>query len=83
VPGGGHSATRPPGRAQLEVARTDRRWLALVAVMFVLVVSLLFGAFAIYRWTGPHVEVTLLLRRLRNMARWFIPRHRQPHKWWW
>jgi hypothetical protein len=53
-----------------------------VAGAFALSVGILFGALALYHLTGPHPEVTVLLRRLRALAKWLIPRQRHPPKWW-
>jgi hypothetical protein len=65
------------------VARADRRWFLITFGVFALSVGLIFGARALYRWTGPHPGMTLFFRRLRRWARWIIPRHRRHRKWWW
>jgi len=72
-----------PGRAAQEVARADRRWFLAVAIVFGASIVGLTGGLALYRLTGPHPQVTLLLRRLRRIVHWVIPRSRNPPKWWW
>ena len=58
---------RPP-REDDEVARGDRRWFLAAVLVFTGSVGGLFGAREIYHATGPHPEVTLLVRRLKSYA---------------
>ena len=74
---------RRPSRATREVLRTDRRWFLASAAIFGLSIAGFAASVAVYRWTGPHPRVTLLVRRLRAFARWVIPRQKRPPKWWW
>jgi hypothetical protein len=55
------------------VARSDLRWLLAWIAVFVASILLLLGAHRIYRWTGPHPQVTVFIRRLKHHARWLIP----------
>src|SRR4051812_24192754 len=73
---------RRPDRATREVVNTDRRWFLFAAAVFALSIASFAGAFAVYRWTGPHPRITLLIRRARAFARWVIPRQKRPPKWW-
>lgn len=56
-----------------ELVRSDRRWLFVVVAAFVGSVGLLYGAYRIYKATGPHPEVTLFIRRAKYVAHWFLP----------
>ena len=76
-------ATRKLPRATREVMRTDRRWLLVSAIVLLVLVALSFAALAVYHWTGPHPRITLLLRQLRALARWIIPRHGRARSGWW
>jgi len=55
-------------RRDTEVARTDRRWLLIAVAVFAGSVGGLFAARAVYQATGPHPQVTLLVRRLKRYA---------------
>jgi hypothetical protein len=55
------------------VARSDLRWLLAWIAVFVASILLLLGAHQVYRWTGPHPQVTVFIRRLKHHARWLIP----------
>ena len=57
-----------------EVALVDRRWLAIAAIVFVASIAACVLAYWILRVTGPHPEIWTLLRRLRRVARWVLPR---------
>jgi hypothetical protein len=61
-------------RTAQEVARSDRRWLLAVIAVFAASMAVFFGAYQIYRATGPHPEVTLLLRRAKGVAKRILPR---------
>jgi hypothetical protein len=69
----GMGGSRPITRHQREVLRIDRRWLVTWMVSFVGSLLLFFGAYAIYKATGPHPQMTVFLRALRHEARWLIP----------
>jgi hypothetical protein len=56
-----------------EVRRVDRRWLVAWVGVFVLLLGGFAGLHQIYRWTGPHPEVTVFIRRVKHHARWLIP----------
>jgi hypothetical protein len=69
----GVGESRVLSRHQREVRQSDRRWLAIWLASFA---SSLLGvgmAYALYKATGPHPQVTLLLRQLRHEVRWLIP----------
>ena len=83
VRGVSRPAARKTDRATREVHRSDRRWFLITAVVFGVSIVGLFGGLALYRWTGPHPQITLFIRRVRGFARWVIPRQRRPPKWWW
>jgi hypothetical protein len=51
----------------------DRRWLVTWVLSFVLSLGIFFGSYAIYKATGPHPQVTALLRVIRHEVRWLIP----------
>jgi hypothetical protein len=72
--GGNEVATRRPApSAHEEVARSDRRWLLLAAGVFLGACALLGCAIALYRLTGPHPDVTLLVRSVKRVARQLVP----------
>lgn len=73
------SVSRPPqgSRAEREVERADRRWFVAAAVVFTVSLGLSFGAHRLYRATGPHPEMVLFMRRVRGLARRFLPRWRR------
>ncbi len=75
--------SRVTQHARREVVRADRRWLALTLLVFVVAMAVFVGGLALYRMTGPHPAVTLLLRQLRGWAKWVIPRHRRVRWGWW
>jgi hypothetical protein len=54
--------------ADEEVRRTDRRWFVAATVVFVGSFGGLLGAREVYHLTGPHPEVTLLIRRVKLYA---------------
>jgi hypothetical protein len=60
-------------RHQREVWQIDRRWLVTWVVSFAASLALFFGAYAIYKATGPHPQVTVFLRAVRHEVRWLIP----------
>jgi hypothetical protein len=58
---------------RVEVLKADRRWLLAWAAVFVGTLLALFAAHQLYRLTGPHPQVTALVRQLKHEARWLIP----------
>lgn len=69
----GLGGLRPITRHQREVFQLDRRWLLTWIASFVASLLLIFAAYGVYKATGPHPEVTLLLRKVRHHVRWLIP----------
>ena len=69
----GSGGSRSLSRHQREVLQLDRRWLLAWLASFTASLLLIFGAYAAYKVTGPHPQVTLLLRQLRHEVRWLIP----------
>jgi hypothetical protein len=69
----GTGGSRTLTRHQREVARIDRRWLLTWLVSFVASLTLFFGAYALYKATGPHPQVQVFLRAVRHEVRWLIP----------
>jgi hypothetical protein len=65
--------SRPLTRHEREVLRLDRRWLVTWITSFAGSLALFFGAYAVYKATGPHPQVTVFLRQVRHEARWLIP----------
>lgn len=65
--------SRPLTRHQREVLQIDRRWLVTWLVSFLGSLALFFGAYALYKATGPHPQVTVFLRAVRHEVRWLIP----------
>jgi hypothetical protein len=68
-------------RTEDEVARSDRRWLLAIIAVFTISLSTFFGAYQLYRVTGPHPEITLFLRRAKGLAKQILPRWRKSRKW--
>jgi hypothetical protein len=64
---------RRQSRHSAEVARTDRRWLLVWVTIFAGLLGFFAAAHQVYRWTGPHPEVTVFVRRVKHHARWLIP----------
>jgi hypothetical protein len=69
----GRAGSRPITRHQREVVRVDRWWLLAWIASFTVSIGILFGAYAIYKATGPHPEIRAFIRQLRHEARWLIP----------
>ena len=67
-------ARRAPAEHPDDVAASDLRWLAVVAVVFAAALALFFAALLVYHATGPHAGVWAVIRRLRGFARWLMPR---------
>jgi hypothetical protein len=56
-----------------DVAATDLRWLAVVALVFAAALVLFFVALFVYHALGGHPGVWMVIRRLRWFARWLLP----------
>ena len=69
----GMGGSRSITRHQREVLRIDRRWLVTWIVSFCGSLLLFSGAYAVYKATGPHPEMTVFLRAVRHEVRWLIP----------
>jgi hypothetical protein len=61
--------------AEEEVRNVDRRWFITAAAVFVGSLGGLLGAVGVYRATGPHPEITLVIRRVKRYANSLL-RHR-------
>lgn len=61
------------GAHRRDVERDDRRMLILWAASFAAALALFAAATQVYRVTGPHPQVTALIRQLKHQARWLIP----------
>jgi hypothetical protein len=66
-----------PSRQRRELERADRRWFLAAAAVFTLSLGVFFGAHRLYRVTGPHPQVTAFVRRMKGLARRFLPRWRR------
>lgn len=60
-------------RHQREVLQVDRRWLLTWMVSFAGSLAFVAGLYGVYKVTGPHPEVTALVRGLKHEVRWLIP----------
>jgi hypothetical protein len=67
----------PPDRATRETQNVDRRWLLAAIAVFGASAAVLLVASWVYRATGPHPEITLLVRRVKALARRLLPRIRR------
>jgi len=67
------SASSLASRRDREVLRADRRWLLVWTFAFVGSLVALFGAYTLYRVTGPHPQVAALVRGAKHHVRWLIP----------
>jgi hypothetical protein len=61
------------GTHRREVERDDRRMLLVWSASFAAVLGLFAAGTQVYRVTGPHPEVTALIRQMKHHARWLIP----------
>ncbi len=66
-----------PDRKTREVHNADRRWLLAAFAVFGVTAAFLLIARWLYRVTGPHPEVTLLLRRVKALSKRLLPRIRR------
>jgi hypothetical protein len=67
-------ALQRTGRSHRQVvARSDVRWLLVWLAVFAASILTLLAAHQVYRMTGPHPQVTVLIRKLKHHARWLIP----------
>jgi hypothetical protein len=55
------------------VARSDMRWLLVWLAVFVAAILTLLAAHQVYRLTGPHPQISALVRTLKHYARWLVP----------
>ncbi len=53
--------------------RDDTRLLLVWLGIFIVLLAGAAGLHALYRWTGPHPQVTAVIRRAKHHARWLIP----------
>ena len=62
--------------------RSDRGWFLIVVLVFTISTGGLAGAYAVYRATGPHPEVTVFVRRVKGYANRILKvgRLRQPRR---
>jgi len=67
----------PSDRATRETQNADRRWLLAAVVVFGTSAGVLLLARWVYRVTGPHPEITLLVRSVKAFARRLLPRIRR------
>jgi hypothetical protein len=67
------------GRRRDDVARSDRRWLVLVTVVFLGSLVGLFCLRVLYHATGPHPEITTFVRRVKLYANRLV-RSARPRK---
>ena len=65
--------SRPITRHQREVMHLDRRWLVTWVASFMGSLALFFAAYGVYKATGPHPQVQVLLRAVKHEVRWLIP----------
>ena len=56
---------RKPGQGTV---RSDRGWFLIVVLVFATSIGGLVAGYAVYRATGPHPEVTVLVRRVKSYA---------------
>lgn len=71
------NAAMPSNRTTRETQDVDRRWLLAAVAVFGGTAVVLFVMRWLYRVTGPHPEVTLLVRRVKALARRLLPRIRR------
>ena len=67
----------PPDRKTREVHNADRRWLLAAFAVFGVTATILLVGHWLYRVTGPHPEVTLLLGRVKALSKRLLPRIRR------
>ncbi|HXJ32548.1 MAG TPA: hypothetical protein VMS22_00790 [Candidatus Eisenbacteria bacterium] len=67
------ASSRVLTRHQYEVRQIDRRWLVAWIGSFLASLVLFFAIYGVYKATGPHPQVTVLMRHLKHHARWLIP----------
>jgi hypothetical protein len=64
-------------RAERELVRSDRRWFLATVTVFAVSTAGLFALYGIYKVTGPHPEIAVLVRRVKGWARRILPRWRR------
>ena len=62
-----------PRKPRSAVPADDLRWLLITGAAFVVSLAVLAVLHWLYRATGPHPEMVMLLRRLRRYSRWLLP----------
>ena len=67
------AVSRTDRRHRDSVARSDARLLLGWLVAFVAAFVLLLAADGLYRLTGPHPQISQLVRDVKHDARWLIP----------
>ena len=67
------AVSRTDRRHRDSVARSDARLLLGWLVVFVAAFVLLLAADGLYRLTGPHPQISQLVRDVKHDARWLIP----------
>ena len=55
------------------VARSDERWLLVWLAVFAASILGLLAAHQVYRLTGPHPQMTALIRRVKHYTRLIVP----------
>ena len=64
---------RTDRRHRDSVARSDVRLLLVWLATFIATLVLLLAAAGLYRLTGPHPQISQLVRDVKHDARWLIP----------
>jgi hypothetical protein len=72
-------ARRVEAESTQDVAASDLRWLAVVALIFAAALVLFFVALFVYHALGGHPGVWVVIRQLRRIARWLLPHW--SHRW--
>ena len=70
-------AAAEPHRAEVDAG--DLRWLLIAALVLVATLAIFFGALFVYHATGPHAVGWAVIRRLRRVSKWLLPRW--SHRW--
>ncbi len=65
--------TPPVPSHRQQVRREDARVLLIGMTIFAVLLASAASLHAVYRWTGPHPRMTVLIRKAKHHARWLIP----------